>query len=118
MRRLLLTTLILQFILNVSVAQQRGRYEFRRNLPVYADSLLKDLTYPLAWGNSPITDFAEWKQTARQKVLDCMLTPPPPSPMENGEWRIENYDYSKGGNTAEQGNHNSQFSIFHSQLIA
>ena len=118
MRRLLLTTLILQFILNVSVAQQRGRYEFRRNLPVYADSLLKDLTYPLAWGNSPITDFAEWKQTARQKVLDCMLTPPPPSPMENGELRMENYDYSKDGNTAEQGNHNSQFSIFHSQLIA
>ena len=93
MRRLLLTTLILQFILNVSVAQQRGRYEFRRNLPVYADSLLKDLTYPLAWGNSPITDFAEWKQTARQKVLDCMLTPPP-------------------------GIENSEFPILHSQLIS
>ena len=59
-------------------AQQRNKFEFSRNLPVYADSLLKDLTYPLAWGNSPITDFDEWRKTARQKVFDCMLTPPPP----------------------------------------
>ena len=58
-------------------AQKRAKYEFQRNLPVYADSLLKDLTYPMAWGNSPITDFDEWRQAARQKVFDCMLTPPP-----------------------------------------
>ena len=32
-------------------AQQREKYEFRRNLPIYADSLLKDLTYPLAFEN-------------------------------------------------------------------
>ena len=91
MKRLLLTTLIIHLTLTVCVAQKRERYEFRRNLPVYADSLLKDLTYPLAWGNSPITDFAEWKHAARQKVLDCMLTPPP---------------------------HNSQFTILNSQLIS
>ena len=118
MSRLLLTLTIILCTLCTSRAQQRERYEFRRNLPVYTDSLLKDLTYPMAWGNSPVKDFKEWKQVARQKVFDCMLTPPPPSPMENGELRMENYDYSKGGNTAEQGNHNSQFSIFHSQLIA
>jgi hypothetical protein len=41
-----------------AVAQKRAKYEFKRNLPVYADSLLKDLTYPMAWGNSPISDFA------------------------------------------------------------
>ena len=58
--------------------QQRSRYEFMRNLPVYADSLLASLDYPLAWGNSPIQDFATWRQTARSKVLECMLTPPPP----------------------------------------
>ena len=63
-------------------AQKRQRYEFLRNLPVYADSLLKDLTYPLAWGNSPITDFEEWRRVARQKVLDCMLMPPP-KPLES-----------------------------------
>ena len=58
-------------------AQQREKYEFMRNLPVYADSLIADLTYPLAWGHSDIRDFNEWRQAARQKVFDCMLTPPP-----------------------------------------
>ena len=56
----------------------RQKYEFMRNLPVYADSLLEDLKYPLAWGNSDITDFEEWRKVARQKVFDCMLMPPPP----------------------------------------
>lgn len=59
------------------IAQQREKYEFMRNLPVYADSLIADLTYPLAWGNSDIKDFSTWRKIARQKVLDCMLTPPP-----------------------------------------
>ena len=61
------------------LAQQQGRekYEFMRNLPVYADSLIADLTYPLAWGNSDIRDFDAWKRAAREKVFDCMFTPPP-----------------------------------------
>lgn len=61
------------------LAQQQGRekYEFMRNLPVYADSLIADLTYPLAWGNSDIRDFDAWKQAAREKVFECMFTPPP-----------------------------------------
>ena len=61
-----------------AVAQQREKYEFMRNLPVYADSLIADLTYPLAWGHSELSDFDAWRQAARQKVFDCMLTPPPP----------------------------------------
>ena len=61
------------------LAQKREKYEFKRNLPVYADSLIKDLTYPLAWGNSDIKDFDVWRKVARQKVFDCMLTPPPVS---------------------------------------
>jgi len=74
-----LTGCVFLFLMAVLTAygQQRQKYEFRRNLPVYADSLLKDLTYPMAWGNSTITDFNEWKKTARQKVFDCMLAPPP-----------------------------------------
>ena len=73
--------------LSTSVAQQRDRYEFMRNLPVYADSLIADLDYPLAWGHSDIRDFGEWKQTARQKVFDCMLMPPPP-PVKGYEARV------------------------------
>ncbi|MDO4819641.1 MAG: alpha/beta hydrolase family protein, partial [Prevotella sp.] len=58
--------------------QKREKFEFSRNLPVYADMLISDLTYPLAWGNSDIKDFDQWRKVARQKVFDCMLTPPPP----------------------------------------
>lgn len=71
----------LTFLLILSVvgvlAQGRENYEFMRNLPVYADSLIADLNYPLAWGNSDIRDFDAWKQKAREKVFDCMLAPPP-----------------------------------------
>jgi dienelactone hydrolase len=81
MRRLVLTAGC--WLLAVSLGAQtlkRGKYEFERNLPVYADSLLRDLTYPMAWGNSPVTDFDEWRRTARRKVFDCMLEAPPSPP--------------------------------------
>ena len=65
------------FLMTTACAQTRSKYEFKRNLPVYADSLIADFTFPLAWGNSPVTDFSEWRQAARQKVFDCMLMPPP-----------------------------------------
>ena len=42
-----------------SYAQKREKCEFKRNLPVYADSLIRDLNYPLAWGNSDVKDFDE-----------------------------------------------------------
>ena len=78
-----------------SVAQKRAKYEFKRNLPVYADSLIADLTFPLAWGNSDIRDFAEWKRVARQKVFDCMLTPPP-APAEGFDAKILFEDQRNG----------------------
>ena len=70
--------MLCMMICTTASAQKREKYEFMRNLPVYADSLIADLTFPLAWGNSPIADFDEWRKVARQKVFDCMLTPPPP----------------------------------------
>lgn len=75
MRAFLLGTLL--FLATMLSAQQRERFEFRRNLPVYTDSLIADLTYPLAWGHSEIRDFDEWRHVARQKVFDCMLASPP-----------------------------------------
>ena len=57
--------------------QKRQKYEYQRNLPVYAEALIADLTYPMAWGNSKIKNFNKWKRAAREKVFDCMLTPPP-----------------------------------------
>lgn len=60
-----------------AIAQKRDKYEFYKDFPVYADKLLGQLTYPLAWGNSDIKDFIEWKSAARRKVFECMMTPPP-----------------------------------------
>ena len=65
------------FTFTVVSAQKREHYEFYKDFPVYADKLLAQLTYPLAWGNSDIKDFSKWKDTARKKVLECMMTPPP-----------------------------------------
>ena len=56
--------------------QKRENYEFTFDLPRYVEQLKKELTYPLAWGNSGVKDFAEWKTAARAKVLECMMTPP------------------------------------------
>ena len=59
------------------MAQKRELYEFKMNMPVYADSLIADMSYPMAWGQSEVKDFAEWKRLARAKVFECMMTPPP-----------------------------------------
>ena len=75
---ILLILFCIMTAMTASAQEGRHKYEFMRNLPVYADSLIADMTYPLAWGNSDIKDFDEWKRAAQQKVFDCMLTPPPP----------------------------------------
>ena len=56
--------------------QKRENYEFTFDLPRYVEQLKKELTYPLAWGNSDIKNFGEWKSVAKAKVLECMMTPP------------------------------------------
>lgn len=58
-------------------AQTSEKYELQRDMPVYLDSIKSELTYPLAWGNSEITDFDLWRTTARDKVIELMLAPPP-----------------------------------------
>ncbi|MDE6342398.1 MAG: prolyl oligopeptidase family serine peptidase [Muribaculaceae bacterium] len=56
---------------------QTPAHEFRRDMPVFLDSLKTELTYPLAWGNSPLTDFNEWKESTRERLFEEMLPPPP-----------------------------------------
>lgn len=68
-----------------SKVQKRAKYEYVKNMPTFYNELIKDLKYPLAWGNSDIKNFDEWKRVARKKVFDCMLTPPPAP--ENG-WEM------------------------------
>ena len=56
--------------------QKRETYEWDGEIPVYVEQLKQELTYPMAWGNSPIKNFKKWKKAAREKVLECMMTPP------------------------------------------
>ena len=74
--------------------QKRENYEFTFDLPRYVEQLKKELTYPLAWGNSDIKDFAEWKSVARAKVLECMMTPPK---------KAEGFDYQIIGEEKRDG---------------
>ena len=77
MRKSLLTVCLLSAVCLTIYAQKREKYEFKRNLPVYAEQLIADLDYPLSWENSGIKNFNKWRKKARQKVFDCMLMPPP-----------------------------------------
>ena len=74
--------------------QKRENYEFTFDLPRYVEQLKKELIYPLAWGNSDIKDFAEWKSVARAKVLECMMTPPK---------KAEGFDYQIIGEEKRDG---------------
>ena len=56
--------------------QKREKYEWQGEIPTYVETLKKELTYPMAWGNSPIKNFKKWKKTAKEKVFECMMTPP------------------------------------------
>ena len=56
--------------------QKREAYEWDGEIPTYVETLKKELTYPMAWGNSPVKNFKKWKETARAKVFECMMTPP------------------------------------------
>lgn len=56
--------------------QKRDTFEFSFDLPIYVEQLKHELTYPLAWRNCRNMTFDVWKQKARAKVLECMMTPP------------------------------------------
>lgn len=65
--------------------QKREKYEWQGEIPTYVETLKKELTYPMAWGNSPIKNFKKWKKAARAKVFECMMTPPKAS----AAWNME-----------------------------
>lgn len=69
---------------------KRQQFEFQKNMPVYAEQLVADLTFPLAWENCRADNFDDWKQRARQQVFECMLTPPaPPAHFQENGGRYE-----------------------------
>lgn len=56
--------------------QKREAYEWDGEIPTYVEQLKQELTYPMAWGNSPVKKFSKWKKVAREKVFECMMAPP------------------------------------------
>lgn len=59
-----------------STVEKRERFEFSFELPAYVEQLKQELTYPLSRENSGIKSFRKWQKKARQRVFDCMMTPP------------------------------------------
>ena len=84
MKRIITYSIIALLQASVSLAQtsskpklqKREKYEWQGEIPTYVETLKKELTYPMAWGNSPIRNFKKWKKAAREKVFECMMTPP------------------------------------------
>lgn len=84
MKRIITYSIIALLQVSVSLAQtpsklklqKREKYEWQGEIPTYVETLKKELTYPMAWGNCPIKNFKKWKKATRAKVLECMMTPP------------------------------------------
>ena len=76
-KRFLLITGAVVCTLASATAQEFLPYGVEREMPAFLDDIKKELTYPMAWGNSDIKDFKEWRDSARQVLKDAMLAPPP-----------------------------------------
>lgn len=59
-----------------AAGQNTEEYMFENGWPHFMEELQEELTYPLAWGNSDITDFSKWREAARAKLEEEMLLPP------------------------------------------
>jgi len=49
---------------------------------VFYDRLAERLTFPLSWLADNYGDFRAWREAARAKVMECLLTPPAPAPFD------------------------------------
>lgn len=65
--------------LNSSAQEEVQKYMFDGELPVCLDEMQKELTYPMAWGNSDIRQFDLWRSAARDVLRREMLLPPKPA---------------------------------------
>lgn len=88
-----IVSLLLCAVCATGMAQEK--YVFENELPVFLDSMIASLDYPMAWGKSDIKDFDQWRTSARQTLKDEMLLPPPPASDDRmevvGEERRDGY---------------------------
>lgn len=76
-KRFLLITGAVVCTLASATAQEFLPYGVEREMPAFLDDIKKELTYPMAWGNSDIKDFNLWRDSARNILKEAMLAPPP-----------------------------------------
>lgn len=48
------------------------RYSVRKNMPVFYKEMKARLTFPLAWRHTKMKAFGEWKETARERLSECL----------------------------------------------
>jgi dienelactone hydrolase len=75
-----LLILLFLFVSANPVLSQSVVYEtsgVSNNLPVFFEKMKGRMDYKLSWFNSGETDFETWRKKAREKVMECLLTPPP-----------------------------------------
>ena len=81
-------SLLIWAVVCVSVsttAQEYISFGVEREMPAFLNDIKKELTYPMAWGNSEIKDFDLWRDSARVILKEAMLAPPPPPDEFNPE---------------------------------
>lgn len=78
MKHIILST-VLFLSLSAGAAAQSDtlKYGVVKNMPTFYEQLKQQLTYPMAWGKSPVKDFSQWRDEAREVVIECMRNLPP-----------------------------------------
>lgn len=87
MKNLLITLCLFSlFSLPISAQQAQSQeylpYGVEKNMPASYQKMKETLTYPMAWGNSPIKDFNKWKKAARNVLFSCLAPAPPTAPFD------------------------------------
>ena len=75
-----LLILLLLLVSGNSIQSQVPVYENQgivQNLPVFYQKLTAQMDYKLSWLNSGESDFETWRKKARDKVMECLMSPPP-----------------------------------------
>ncbi len=69
-------------LMSLSATSATERYEIERELPLYFEQLRQELQYPDAWGNSEMTDYNEWREYARDILLQRLQYIPDDTPYD------------------------------------
>lgn len=72
-----LTFSILALLSVTASAQKWHPYGVERQMPVFLDYIKEELTYPMAWQNNRDMPFKEWRDSARNILIEAMMAAPP-----------------------------------------